>query len=233
MAVLEQVDKQRAALLRSVSHDLRTPLATIRAVATDLRDSNEHSDATRHELLRSVSDEAERLDRLVGNLLSMSRIEAGSLRVEDQAVDLGELAQMNALRLNSRNSRPRVEVEIEPELPLIDGDPILLDEVVANLLENAARYAPPSSTVLIQLLTTDERTVELRVVDHGPGVASGHEDEVFQPFWRGADSNSSGLGLAIARAIVEAHAGSIRVTRTEGGGATFVVELPARQDAML
>jgi signal transduction histidine kinase len=116
---------------------------------------------------------------------------------------------------------------------LIDGDPILLDEVLSNLLENAARYAPASSTVSVLLEATDERTVELRVVDHGPGVASGHEDEVFQPFWRGADSNSSGLGLAIARAIVEAHAGSIRVTGTEGGGATFVVELPARQDAML
>ena len=91
VAVLEQVDKQRVALLRSVSHDLRTPLATIRAVATDLRDANLHDEATRQELLKSVSDEAERLDRLVGNLLNMSRIEAGSMHVEDQAVDLAEV----------------------------------------------------------------------------------------------------------------------------------------------
>ena len=101
MAVLQQVDEQRVALLRSVSHDLRTPLATIRAVATDLRDRDLHDERTRQELLKSVSDEAERLDRLVGNLLSMSRIEAGSLKIDHQAVDLTELLQLTVLRLGT------------------------------------------------------------------------------------------------------------------------------------
>jgi K+-sensing histidine kinase KdpD len=233
MAVLEQVDQQRVALLRSVSHDLRTPLATIRAVATDLRDSNLHDESTRQELLKSVSDEAERLDRLVGNLLSMSRIEAGSMHVEHQAVDLTELVQLGVMRLAPLFPQVEVEVQIDPALPLINGDPVLLDEVISNLLENAARYAPVRSKVSLGLCATEGRTVTLTVTDHGPGIDGSHADQVFQAFWRGAESNSSGLGLAIARAIVEAHSGSINLVETPGGGATFVVLLPAREDAML
>ena len=233
MAVLEQVDQQRVALLRSVSHDLRTPLATIRAVATDLRDSNLHDERTRQELLKSVSDEAERLDRLVGNLLSMSRIEAGSMRIEDQVVDLNELLQLTVLRLSPLFPQVEVEVHIDPALPLIDGDPVLLDEVISNLLENAARYAPPGSTVSVDLLAGEPHTVTLQVRDHGQGIDPELVDHVFQAFWRGPDSNSSGLGLAIVRAIVEAHDGTIDVSETPGGGATFEVRLPAREDAML
>ena len=233
MAVMQQVDEQRVALLRSVSHDLRTPLATIRAVATDLRDSNLHDDETRQELLQSVSDEAERLDRLVGNLLSMSRIEAGSLHIENQVVDLTELLQLAILRLGPLMSRVEVEVQIDPDLPLIDGDPVLLDEVVTNLAENAARYAPAGSIVAVELTATNGRTVTLRVSDHGPGVNPDSVDLIFQPFWRGPDSHSSGLGLAIVRAIVEAHGGTIGVAETPGGGATFEVRLPAREDEML
>ncbi len=233
MAVLEQVDQQRVALLRSVSHDLRTPLATIRAVTTDLRDRNLHDEDTRQELLKSVSDEAERLDRLVGNLLSMSRIEAGSLRVEQQVVDLAELTELTVIRLAPLLTHVTVDVQIDPGLPLIDGDPALLDEVVSNLLENAARYAPDGSTVSVELAMTAGQAVILRVADHGRGVDAAHRDDVFEAFWRGADSNSSGLGLAIVRAVVAAHGGSIAVVETPGGGATFEVRLPARQDAVL
>lgn len=233
MAVLEQVDQQRMALLRSVSHDLRTPLATIRAVATDLRDHDLHDDATRHELLKSVSDEAERLDRLVGNLLSMSRIEAGSMHIDDQVVDLAELVQLTTLRLSPLLSHVAVEVEIESGVPLVDGDPVLLGEVISNLLENAARYAPAGSSVVVQLARREGQQVALHVCDHGPGVDPVHATRVFQAFWHGPDSNSSGLGLAIVRAIVEAHEGTIELSDTPGGGATFTIVLPARQDAML
>ena len=185
------------------------------------------TNATRQELLKSVSDEAERLDRLVGNLLSMSRIEAGSLQIEHQAVDLTELLQLTVLRLGPVYSRVVVEVQIEPDLPLIDGDPVLLDEVVSNLLENAARYAPEGSTVSMNLAATKGRTVTLRVSDHGPGIDPETVNLVFQPFWRGPESHSSGLGLAIVRAIVEAHGGTIGVDNTPGGGATFAVRLPS------
>jgi K+-sensing histidine kinase KdpD len=233
MAVLEQVDQQRMALLRSVSHDLRTPLATIRAVATDLRDSNLHDEETRQELLNSVSLEAERLDRLVGNLLSMSRIEAGSMRVEAQAVDLTELLQLNVLRLASAFAAVDTKVDIERGLPLINGDPVLLDEVISNLLENAARYAPSGSVMEVRLEAVEGDLVVLTVCDHGPGIDGEHLEHVFQPFWRGNDSRSSGLGLTIVRAIVQAHGGSIGLAETPDGGATFVVTLPARRDGEL
>jgi K+-sensing histidine kinase KdpD len=233
LVLLEQVDRQRAALLRSVSHDLRTPLATIRAVATDLRDDNVHDEATRHELLDSVSDEAERLDRLVGNLLNMSRIDGGSLRVEAQAVDLAELLQLTVLRLRRIFAHATVEVHIDPLLPLVDGDPMLIEQVLSNLLENAARHAPSGSTVSLELMPIDglASAVSLQVCDRGPGVKPEHVDNLFEPFWRGPGSRSSGLGLAIVRAIVEAHGGAIEFRETPGGGATFEVHLPARDDA--
>ena len=221
------------ALLRSVSHDLRTPLATIRAVATDLRDSNLHDDETRQELLKSVSDEAERLDRLVGNLLSMSRIEAGSLNIEYQVVDLTELLQLAILRLGPLFSRVEVEVQIDPALPLIDGDPVLLDEVISNLLENAARYAPASSTVsVISPLPRAHGHAAGR--DHGPGVESGlcrpHLPSVLawprQPFERTRPGDREGH-----RRGARGH--DPRLAETSGGGATFEVRLPAREDAML
>lgn len=231
LALLEQVDRQRAALLRSVSHDLRTPLATIRAVATDLRDDNVHDESTRQELLDSVSDEAERLDRLVGNLLNMSRIDAGSLRVEPQVVDMAELLQLAVLRLGRVFAHITMEMCIDPALALVDGDPVLLDQVVSNLLENAARHAPAGSTVSLELSSIEGASVALRVRDRGPGVEAEHVEHLFEPFWRGPGSRSSGLGLAIVRAIVEAHGGVIEFYETPGGGATFEVRLPARADA--
>jgi K+-sensing histidine kinase KdpD len=229
VALLEQVDRQRAALLRSVSHDLRTPLATIRAVATDLRDDNVHDEATRQELLDSVSNEAERLDRLVGNLLHMSRADAGSLTVQAQAVDMAELVQLTVLRMRRRCPDVTLELRVDPELPLIDGDPVLLDQVVSNLVENASRYAPPGSTVSLELGITEEPSVMLYVRDHGPGVAPEHVEKLFEPFWKEPGSRTSGLGLAIVRAIAEAHGGLIEFCETPGGGATFAVGLPARR----
>ena len=226
--VLERVDEQRTALLRSVSHDLRTPLAAIRAVATDLRDGVAYDDRTRTELLGTVCDEVERLDRIVANLLSMSRIEAGALEPERQAVPLDELVADRVRRLGGLFRRVRVQVELPPDLPLVDGDYSQLDQVLTNLLENAARHAPPASTVRITGRELGGR-VELRVADEGIGVPERDRDHVFEPFRRGEGSRSSGVGLAICRAVVEAHGGAIRVERTPGGGATFVLTLPVRR----
>jgi len=226
--VLERVDEQRAALLRSVSHDLRTPLASIRAVASDLRDGTTYDDETRTELLETVCDEAERLDRIVANLLSLSRIEAGALKPDRQAVALDELVADRVRRLGGLFRQVRVQVDIPPELPLVDGDYTQLDQVVTNLLENAARHAPPASLVRV---SADERNqmVELRVADEGIGVPDWERRRIFEPFRKGEGSRSSGVGLAICKAIVEAHGGTIDVDRTVGGGATFVVCLPMRE----
>ena len=230
VAVLEQVDQQRAALLRSVSHDLRTPLATIRAVASDLRDGNLYDREVRGELLDSVCGEAERLDRLVGNLLSMSRIEAGALQPDRQVLDLGELVQLAAHRLRPLFAHARLEVDTSPSMSLVDGDHSQLDQVLSNLFENAARHAPAGSIVTVSLRDSSDHTVELAVVDRGPGISAADAEHAFHAFWRGAGSRSSGLGLAIVRAIVQAHDGTVRVEDTPGGGATFVVRLPARDD---
>ena len=226
--VLERVDEQRAALLRSVSHDLRTPLASIRAVASDLRDGVVYDEETRAELLATVCDEAERLDRIVANLLSLSRIEAGALKPERQAVDIDELVADRVRRLGGLFSQVRVQVDIPAELPLVDGDYTQLDQVVTNLLENAARYAPPASLVRV-VAGQRNGMVEVCVSDEGIGVADWERKRIFEPFRRGEGSRSSGVGLAICKAIIEAHGGTIEVDRTPGGGATFVFTVPVRQ----
>jgi two-component system sensor histidine kinase KdpD len=225
--VLERVDEERAALLRSVSHDLRTPLATIRAVASDLRDGVAYDDATRTELLATVCDEAERLDRIVANLLSMSRIEAGAFKPERQAVDVDELVRDRVRRMKDLFRRVRVQVELPADLPLVDGDYSQLDQVFTNLLENAARHAPPGSFVRVAGRRRGD-SVEVRVSDEGIGVPDWERTKVFEPFRRGEGSGSSGVGLAICKAVVEAHGGTISVDRTPRGGATFVVCLPSR-----
>src|SRR5438309_9096554 len=226
--VLERVDEQRAALLRSVSHDLRTPLASIRAVASDLRDGTAYDDETRTELLETVCDEAERLDRIVANLLSLSRIEAGALTPDRQAVALDELVADRVRRLGSLFRQTRIQVEVPPDLPLVDGDYTQLDQVVTNLVENAARHAPPASLVRI---SAGERNglFELRVSDECIGVRDWERQRIFELLCSAEGSRSSRLGLAICKAIVEAHDGTIDVERTVGGGATFVVSLPVRE----
>jgi K+-sensing histidine kinase KdpD len=228
LAALEQVDQQRVALLRSVSHDLRTPLATIRALSTDLRDHDTHDQATRHELLDTVTCEAERLDRLVSNLLNMSRIEAGCLRVDSQAVDLAELVHLALVR--DRHVRllahTSVDVHIDPELPLVAGDAVLLDEIIGNLLENTSRYAPVGSAVSLIAKPTTHDQVMFRIIDHGPGVSADQAAHLFEPFWSSRPTRSSGLGLAIVHAVAEAHGGTLRYSATRGGGATFEVRLP-------
>jgi len=228
VAVLEQVDQQRSALLRSVSHDLRTPLATIRAVTSDLRAGASYDDATRDDLLDLVGDEAERLDRIVANLLSLSRIEAGALQPDRQAVALEELVAERVRRLAPLFRRVRVQVDLPPDLPLLDADYSQLDQVVTNLVENAARHSPQGSTVHIAARRRED-LVEVWVADEGIGVATFDRTRIFEPFRRGEGSASSGVGLAICRAIVEAHGGTIEVQPNPGGGARFCFTVPVRR----
>ncbi|HEY4377877.1 MAG TPA: DUF4118 domain-containing protein, partial [Acidimicrobiales bacterium] len=166
LEVVEQVDQQRSALLRSVSHDLRTPLATIRAVSTDLRSDTPYDDATRKELLELVTDEAERLDRLVANLLNMSRAEAGALVPERQAVELPELVDATVRRLARMLRDKRVEVDLPAELPLIDVDYVQMDQVLTNLLENAVRHGRPRSIIRVGARAGTD-FVEVWVQDEG------------------------------------------------------------------
>jgi len=222
---LEQLDVQRAALLRAVSHDLRTPLASIRAVATDLRDDVPYDAATRVELLTTVCDEVDRLDRFVANLLSMSRIDAGVFEPDRQAVDAHELVADRVKQLAPLLRDVTVRIDIPDDTPLLDADYAQLEQVLNNLLANAARHAPPGSEVWIAAVR-DGAQLRLEVSDQGAGIREEDADRLFEPFQRGAGSRSSGIGLAICRSIVEAHGGTISVRRTFGGGATFSFTVP-------
>lgn len=224
-AVLKRVDEQRSALLRSVSHDLRTPLAGIRAVGSDLLAGVDYDDATRIELLTLVVDEAERLDRLVANLLSLSRIEAGALQPERTAVAVDDLVADSVRILGRTFDGRRLQVDLPPDLPLVRGDYTQLQQVVINLLENAARHAPHGSMIWIGARATASE-VELWVDDEGTGVQRFERERIFEPFRTGEGSSSSGIGLAICKAIVEAHDGHIAVDRSPTNGARFTFTLP-------
>jgi two-component system, OmpR family, sensor histidine kinase KdpD len=226
---LRRLDDQRSALLRSVSHDLRTPLSAIRAVVTDLRSGVELDDPTRAELLTLVSDEVDRLDRLVANLLSLSRIEANAVVLERQAVDLEELVTDQLRRLAPLFADLRTRVSIPVDLPLVDADYSQLEQVFMNLLANAARHAPPDTDVWVVMAKDGADQVRVEVSDRGLGVAGDEATRIFEAFQRGTGSRSTGIGLAICRAIVEAHGGEIWVERTFGGGATFVFTLPVHR----
>ena len=230
VALMEQVDEQRAAMLRSVSHDLRTPLATIQAVTSDLRDGTEYPPETRDRLLDLVADEAARLNRLVANLLSLSRIEAGALQPERQAVAVDELVADRVRALEPLLRGRSVHVDVSPGLPLVDADYSQLDQVITNLLENAARHAPPGTVVTVGA-RVDGPMIEVSVSDQGDGVDPVEQPFIFEPFRRGRGSASSGVGLAICRAIVEAHGGTIGVDSRPGGGARFHLTLPVHAGA--
>lgn len=226
---LEQAEEARRALLRSVSHDLRTPLAAIRAITSDLREGTAYDERTRHELLDVVGDEAERLDRLVANLLSLSRIEAGALTPHRQAVDLDELLSDRVRRLGRVLRDVEVEVRLPEAVPLVDADYILLDQVVTNLLENAARHCPDDGRITIDGRDECDRMV-VSVSDNGAGVPEAERTGIFEPFrTAGNGSRSSGVGLAICKAIVEAHGGRIWVDDAPGGGARFTFTLPVHR----
>ena len=224
-AVLERVDEQRSALLRSVSHDLRTPLAAIRAVATDLLGDAPYDDATRTDLLTLVADEADRLDRLVANLLSLSRIEAAALRPDRKPMAIDDLITQVVKRLTRLFAGRKLQVELPMQLPLVRGDYVQLEQVVTNLLENAARHAPTRSYVRVGAREVGE-TVEVSVADDGSGVAPFERQRIFEPFRSGDGSSSSGIGLAICKAIVEAHDGRIWVDSSAASGSRFTFTVP-------
>ena len=228
MAVLEEVDRQRSALLRSVSHDLRTPLVTIRAVSSELRSEELFDARTRDDLLDLVSSEAERLDRLVGNLLSLSRIDAGALQPHVEVVEFGELVDGCVRRLRRLFSGISLEVAVDPDLPLLLADPGLLDQVLTNLLENAVRHG--GSHIRISATTVDgtasPRHVTVTIDDDGPGLGGVDRDHLFEPWNTLGKGSLSGVGLAICKAIVEAHGGKIWVDDNTSGGARFGFTLP-------
>jgi two-component system sensor histidine kinase KdpD len=223
VAVLEEIDRQRSALLRAVSHDLRTPLGTIRAVSSDLLAGTGFDRSTTDELLALVVQEAERLDRIVTNLLHMSRIEAGALAPDVQPTDLDDIVQAVTARTGRLLAHHQLIVRIPANLPAVMVDFTQFDLVLTNLLENTARHAPPGTTVYLEA-SSNGNCASIHVHDDGPGVDPLLANSVFEPFRSG--SGSTGIGLAICRAIVEAHGGTISLGEPHAGGAHFVVTVP-------
>ncbi|MGV9567678.1 ATP-binding protein [Streptomyces sp. NPDC003480] len=221
---LAEGNRIRTALLAAVSHDLRTPLAGIKASVTSLRsDDVEWSEEDRAELLAAIEDGADRLDHLVGNLLDMSRLQTGTVTPLIRAIDLDEVVPM-ALGGVPEDS---VELDVPETLPMVAVDAGLLERTVANLVENAVKYSPRESHVLVSASALADR-VEVRVVDQGPGVPDEAKDRIFEPFQRYGDAPRGagvGLGLAVARGFAEAMGGALNAEDTPGGGLTMVLSL--------
>jgi two-component system sensor histidine kinase KdpD len=212
---LHDVDTQRRALLRSVSHDLRTPLAAIHAVATDLRSGIDYDVQTRDELLDILIDESDRLDRFVGNLLSMSRIEAGTLRPDLQPVDVGEIVDRCVQRFE-RLARKPIDVDVAADLPFVVADHVQLEQAIANLFENAVRHAPDSSIHVHAHATPTH--VDVTVADDGPGLPAVVREHLGAAA-RGQDATSvsPGFGLAIVLAIARLHGGTVSLADGDRG----------------
>ncbi|MFF7447861.1 MULTISPECIES: ATP-binding protein [unclassified Streptomyces] len=223
---LAEGNRIRTALLAAVSHDLRTPLAGIKAAVSSLRsDDVAWSEEDRAELLQGIEEGADRLDHLVGNLLDMSRLQTGTVTPLIRETDLDEVAPM-ALGGVPEGS---VELDVPESLPMVAVDSGLLERAMANLVENAVKYSPPGRAVLVAASAIAER-VEVRVVDRGPGVPDEAKDRIFAPFQRYGDAPRGagvGLGLAVARGFAEAMGGTLNAEDTPGGGLTMVLTLRA------
>jgi len=223
-----ETERMRNAILSSVSHDLRTPLATITGAASSLLDEQGHIDpAARLGLARSIYQEAGRLDRLLKNLLHMMRIEAGAVQLSKEWHPVDEVVGAALARLEGRLRDHTVNTAFPADLPLVLVDGVLLEQVVINLVENAVKYAPPGSAIDMSASASDHEVV-VEVADRGPGIPVGEEARIFEKFYRAkpAREGGVGLGLTICRGIIEAHGGHIWAENRRGGGAVFRFAIP-------
>jgi two-component system sensor histidine kinase KdpD len=222
-------ERLRNALLSSVSHDLRTPLAAITgAASTLLEDADGMPDPTRRELTETIFEEADRLNRLVRNLLDMTRLQSGAVRLQKEWHPLEEIVGAALSRLESRLRDRPIATHLREDLPLVPLDGLLVEQVLVNLVENAIKYSPPGTPIDISAWAT-EGEVTVEVADRGPGLPSGEEERVFEKFYRGQAREGPGgvgLGLTICRGIVSAHGGRIWAEGRAGGGAAFRFTLP-------
>jgi two-component system, OmpR family, sensor histidine kinase KdpD len=223
-------DRLRAALFSSVTHDLRTPLASIRTSVTGLLDREARfRPEERRELLETIRHEEERLSRLVGNLLYLSRIRAGAVEPEKSPTDLRDLVEAVVGRLHSQLRDHPLKLMIREDLPSVPVDVVQVDQVLTNILENATKFSPPGSPITVQAARWQDE-VQVRVWDEGPGISAEDRERVFEPFVRadGQPDSGAGLGLSIVRAIVMAHGGKVRIEAAPGGGASVIFTLPLK-----
>ncbi|HUZ09745.1 MAG TPA: ATP-binding protein [Acidimicrobiales bacterium] len=230
--LLEEVDRLRRSLVGAVSHDLRTPLATIKVAASALIDTAAPLSAEdSFELAGLIDVQADRLDRLVANVLDMTRIESGALELRRRPTTVTELVDEALSILGPSQDLERVECRLPANLPRVDVDHVLICQVLANLVDNGTRYSPSGTTVTVSAACGGNGQVEVAVTDRGPGVPAGERTGIFEMFNRREAGGRGGLGLAIAQAFVEVHGQRIWVEEPDGGGARFVFTLPASDPA--
>jgi two-component system sensor histidine kinase KdpD len=225
---LSAADKMRTALLSAVSHDLRSPLASAKAAVGSLRSSDvAFSDTDRAELLATAEESLDKLTRLVENLLDMSRLQAGMLGMHPQLVSVAEVIPRAINDIGP--GAQEVTVQVPDEVAEVYVDPLLLERILVNVLGNAVRYSVPGQPPTITV-SEHAGTVEVRVIDRGPGIPQSDRDRVFLPFQRLGDRDNEtgvGLGLALSRGLAEAMGGTLQPEDTPGGGLTMILALPA------
>ncbi len=231
-AALEEADRLKSALLAAVSHDLRTPLASIKASATSLLQEDVRWDAaTQREFLTAIDEETDRLARLVGNLLDLTRIEGGALKPEKEWNEIGELVANVTDRLAPLIGSHPLRVTVAPDVPPVALDFVEMAQVLANLIENAAKYSDPGTEIAVTA-ERDGDLLVLRVIDHGFGIPAADLPHIFDTFYRvrregpARRIGGAGIGLAICKGFVAAHGGAIAVASVVGQGSTFTVTLP-------
>lgn len=235
--LLRRTDALRSALLSSVSHDLRTPLASIKAAASSLlQEDVQWNDEERRSFATAIEREADRLNRLVGNLLDMSRIEGGALKPEKEWYPIDELIHDVLTHMQSVLQGRGVKTNIPDDLPPVELDYLQMDQVLTNLIENAVRYTPASSPIEISVDVLSGKLM-ISIADRGPGIPPGDLERIFDKFYRvlgtarrATSSMGTGLGLAVCRGLVEAHGGHIWAENREGGGAIFRFTLPIKAE---
>jgi len=230
-----ETERLRSALLTSISHDLKTPLASVLGAAGTLRDLGDKlDDAQKADLLSTIIEESERLNRFIANLLDMTKLESGAITPNIALHDLGEIVGSALRRAGRILSRHRVEVDLASDLPMLELDAVLFEQVLFNLLDNAAKYAPPETTIRVQGWRSGD-TVCLRVLDEGSGIPASDLEHIFDKFYRAQKADQvragTGLGLAISRGFVEAMHGTIvAANRTDRTGAAFTIDLPVPRE---
>jgi two-component system sensor histidine kinase KdpD len=225
------IEQSRASFLAAMTHNLRTPLATIKAALSGLRGPGpEIAPDVAADLLDTAYGESDRLERLVSKVLALSRIRAGAVDARPEPVDLAEATQGAVQRLRLLADHRSIHLDAPAELPLVSADPALLDVVLVNVLENALRYAPASS-IEVRGRHVDA-TVRIAVSDHGPGLSDADRARIFDEFVRidpQADAPGTGIGMTIAKEFVDAQHGEISIEETPGGGTTVVIALPVQE----
>jgi two-component system, OmpR family, sensor histidine kinase KdpD len=233
--LLTETERLRDALLSTISHDLRTPLVSIiGAVSSLLTYGATYAAKDRRELLLTIQEEAERLNRFVGNLLDMMRLESGALELKREWVEIGDVIGTALSRLRQPLSQHQLVVEVQPGLPMLQLDFVLVEHVLVNLLENAAKYSPPHTSILVSARRQGQ-AIRVEVADHGMGVPAADLERIFDKFYRVQRGDrhgaGTGLGLSICRGIIEAHGGHIAAKNpSHGKGTVFTVTLPVEKE---